>query len=187
MLFFFILILAFVIFAISIKVKQETKQVNDITNIKSINNRSGLSDVHLPNSKKEAELMVPQWLKIVEDSAKLVNTTKNPETFFSRYDLMLDTAERLAYCERFVTFSGEPPSVFFIKAETSKPSNTKLFIDRFAQDTRIKMYNLSTKKGKENKAKAFYDTMTEFSDKMANESILYVDKVYGTLLNIVNE
>lgn len=139
--------------------------------------RSGLSDARLPANKAEAEMLATQWLKQATDCVKIINTTKNPATFFERYDFFLDTLERLTYCERWVHFKGTPPSSQLHTAEAEQKEQTRLFILRYAQNTREKMYQLATPRGKLNKAEAFYNTLTEYSDRIDAENIqLYTDQ-----------
>ena len=46
--------------------------------------------------KAAAEMMAPQWMKILVESRDIVNRTTEPDVFFSRYDTVKETAEKLA-------------------------------------------------------------------------------------------
>ena len=50
------------------------------------------------HSKKKAaaEMMAPQWMKILVESRDIVNRTTEPDVFFSRYDTVKEKAEQLA-------------------------------------------------------------------------------------------
>ena len=139
------------------------------------------SNTRLPSSKKEAEMLAPQWLKHASDSVKLINTTKKASVFFDRYDFFLDTLGRLALCERWVRFTGTLPSAMLRSAEADRKEQTRLFILRYAQDTREKINQLTTQRGKLNKAEAYYNTLTEYSNRMSDEHIPLFTEQYELL------
>ena len=62
--------------------------------------------------KAAAEMMAPQWMKILVESRDIVNRTTDPDVFFSRYDTVKETAEKLASISKYVKFKGtKPPEV----------------------------------------------------------------------------
>ncbi len=146
-----------------------------------IGHRSGMSTAQLPRNKEQAELLSKQWLKQAVDSVKIINTTKKPNVFFERCDFYLDTLERLAYCERWVRFSGELPSTKLRFSQDELTRCLELFILRYSQDTREKIYQLSTPKGKANKADAFYKTMNEYADRLDVNFMQLVNEEYEKL------
>lgn len=126
-------------------------------------------------------MLSKQWLKQAADSARIINTTKRPSIFFDRCDFYLDTLERLAYCERWVRFSGELPSTKLRFSKDELTQCLEMFILRYAQDTREKIYQLSTVKGKMNKADAFYKTMNEYAYRLDEHSMQLVNEEYEKL------
>lgn len=50
-----------------------------------------------------AQIAAPQWLKIANDSANLVNTTVNISVFENRYDLLLSVTACMALVQHNVT------------------------------------------------------------------------------------
>ena len=111
--------------------------------------------------------MVPQWLKIINECAGHVNTTINPEVFFSRYDLMLETVAKLAEVERLVKLSGKRPSVQLKELAAIRDRETITFIDRSYQDARDKAANLKTEKGRLNAIDNYFEKMNAYSGRMS--------------------
>ena len=64
------------------------------------------------HSKKKAaaEMMAPQWMKILVESRDIVNRTTEPDVFFSRYDTVKEKAEQLASISKYVKFKGMKPA-----------------------------------------------------------------------------
>ena len=52
--------------------------------------------------KAAAEIMAPQWMKILIESRDIVNRTTDPEVFFSRYDTVKEMAGNLASISKYV-------------------------------------------------------------------------------------
>jgi len=98
--------------------------------------------------KAEAAMMAPQYLRIINDCSRLVGETKNPEVFFKRYDLLLETLSKLADIETVAPIKGEKPSVELQRISALREVATNDFIERYAQDTRMNIYKLSSEKAK---------------------------------------
>lgn len=116
--------------------------------------------------KQEAHFMAPQWLRIVNDCATLVNTTVNPEVFFYRYDLMLENIEKLASIEKIVHFSGKKPSAQLKELRAQKERETDTFIDRAHQAALEHAVSLKTEKGRDAAMQRFFRSMDPYVDRM---------------------
>lgn len=81
---------------------------------------------------KAASVMVGNRLiEIVNDSGKLIETTTNIDTFFSRYDLYLDDLEKLSKLEKFVHMEGESPSEKLLEIRQDYAGTLQKFVDRY--------------------------------------------------------
>lgn len=127
--------------------------------------------------REQAKEQSGQWLKIVNDCAYLVNTTKNPEVFFPRYELMLEHLEQLAglECTGIFSNSRELPSTAFLRIEAQFPAATNDFIDRAFEAARANTETLKTEKGKVNALKRFFAKMDAFTINMDAESIEHLE------------
>ncbi len=116
-------------------------------------------------SSKEAEFISPQYLKQVRESVNLINSTVNPEVFFSRYGFALFRLYELSKMEGKVKFTGDKPSKFIKTMEKEKQEAIKRLIDRISQKLREKCFTLKTEKSKANNIdKAENDLKLYFSE-----------------------
>ncbi|ADY54715.1 phage protein [Syntrophobotulus glycolicus DSM 8271] len=125
--------------------------------------------------------MAPGLLKIANDSANLVNTTKKPDVFFARYDTLLDCMEKLSLLEDSIKFNGTKPSKQFRDLEIGRERNTHLFINRFYQETLNKINALKTNKAKYNKVCNFYTLLEDYFHKMSPNNIKEIEEMNATL------
>ena len=106
-----------------------------------------------------AKFMAPQWLKIAEDCTSLVNTTKNPQTFFERYRLLKETFLKLQVIEPYVKFSGQSPTEVLKMIDQKQGPTIGDFIDRFFKETSDKINCMKSQKGKNNKIDGFINDL----------------------------
>lgn len=109
-------------------------------------------------------------LEILNDSAHLIETTKNPDTFFNRYDLYMEKLSLLANAEITgkikVTGDSLSAKLKIMDNQCQKINTINAFIDRMWDDTCNKANNLKTEKGKQNCYKKFYDILCKYEYRM---------------------
>ena len=134
--------------------------------------------------KGHAKLQSQQLLKIVSDCVQLVNTTVNPEVFFSRYNLMLENLEQLAGLECTGIFEGskELPSDAFLRVESQFDTVTNAFLNRSFEKAKTHAETLKTDSGKLNTIKRYFDNMEKYTIHMSNESREHFNKMKETYL-----
>lgn len=114
---------------------------------------------------------VEESTKMIQESMKLCNTTKKPEVFFKRYDIVQEQLEILTRLEKFVRFSGDKPSKKLSEIKRVKNSEIDNMIDRAWNDTLEKISKLKTDSAKTKKIIAFRDDMDKYSGFMNDDSI----------------
>ena len=116
-------------------------------------------------------------MEILNDCAKLIETTVNPDTFFSRYDLYMEKLRIIAHAEMTgkVKVTGESPSrkLTVINTQKQKIETINAFIDRMWTDTCNKANKLKTDKGRQNCYKKFHDTLDTYKYRMPMDCIQY--------------
>ena len=129
--------------------------------------------------RKQAKERAQGSLKIVRDCAELVNTTINPEVFFSRYNLMLEHLETLAGLECTGIFSNSPelPSEAFLRLESQFATETNTFLDRSFDSAKAHADTLKTETGKKNAIKRYFENMEKYIVQMPGESLEHFDKM----------
>lgn len=138
-------------------------------------------------NKAIATAEASRYFEILQTSLKICSETKNPETFFSRMSLIDETIDKLIAYEDVVHFTEGKPTDIKNDIDSNKEQFVNDFIERYAKDTRIKIYELKTKSSKINKANAFYNILNEYSDKMPAGSIAKINEVSEQLKVIVNQ
>lgn len=129
--------------------------------------------------KEEAALKARQWLKIVQDCAKLVNETVNPEVFFSRYRLMLENLKKLVGLEKTGVFSKskEMPSTALSRMEKQFTAATNDFLDRSFADAKAKADALKTETGKANTMQRYFEKIEKYVLEMEVESVNHYNEL----------
>lgn len=135
------------------------------------------------HNRKEADFYASSMLKIANDCANLVNTTKKADVFFPRYYLLLEKLENLAKLEKFNCFRGTPPSVNLSNTLDKKELTINDFIDRFYNDTLLQINKLKTEKAKEKRIENFYNDLSKYNDYMLPENVKKYISMYENLLN----
>lgn len=99
------------------------------------------------NKKKAAaEMMAPQWLKIMIESRDIVNRTTDPEVFFSRYDTVKEMAEKLASISRYVKLKGTKPAEVLRMAREQEEAATRDLVLRCFARAHLNAEKVKTKK-----------------------------------------
>ena len=129
--------------------------------------------------RAEAKEQGDRHLKIVKESAALVNETTNPEVFFSRYNLVLEHLEPLVglECTGIYDNSPELPSQAFERIDALFPTATNRFIDRALEAAQKRADSLKTEKGKKAALQRFFDNMDKYISYMDEESVVYFDEL----------
>ena len=137
----------------------------------------------LVHNKQEAIFYAKQLLRIVNDCARLVNTTKKPKVFFERYELLLKYLDNMARLEKFGCFKGSLPSQDLKETLDKKIYTINDFIDRYYNETLVKINNLRTSNAKNKKAENFYSQLLEYNNSMLPDNIKKYEIMYKNLLN----
>lgn len=137
--------------------------------------------------RRNMETLAPQYLKIVKDCTNIINTTKNPDVFFERYELMITHLTELSDMEATIRFSGTKPGVALQDFLARKEYTVKDFIDRYYSATYSKITGLTVQKAKYNNAKKFYDSLMRYKHNMPDNCAKYIEQKYVELLHICNE
>lgn len=128
-------------------------------------------DVPIPTTRKEAEFVAPQWLRIAQESANICNNTVNPDVFFSRYDLMELTLRRLAAIEHFLSFSDNLPSSVLEDVQAQRSAAIRDMIERSYQREQSEAQKLKTETGRENRMRRYFETMNQFSEQLGPDGM----------------
>lgn len=125
--------------------------------------------------KHTSEQQATNDLKIIQDCNNIISDTTNPETFFSRFDLMKERCEHLKRLEPYIQFSGASPTEALHEIVDNEQEAVYIFIARYYNSVLEKAESLKTKKGKDNQFQKFYDSLQPYHNRMDARNINYIE------------
>ena len=117
-------------------------------------------------------------LRIMNDCKKIIESTLDPETFFSRLNLLVEKGEHLCKLEEYISFSGASPSAALSEIKAEYQEAIKQFLVRYFCDTFDKAEALKTQNGKNGRYKKFYDSLQPYYSVMNADNIDYIETKY---------
>ena len=128
-------------------------------------------------TKQEAKTLAPQFLQQVQDSARLIDTTINPDTFFSRYGFLLHRLTELEKMESLIRFSGELPSNIKQKTIELKQEKIHELLERMKTKTEERLYSLKTKRAVENGIAKFNASLEPYLSEINADNQAYKESI----------
>lgn len=138
-------------------------------------------------SKKEllemAQSSASNCLRIFKDSILIVVKTTDPDTFFNRYSLLLEQAQKIEILSDYVNFNGVEPKSVYQEALNDKQKQIYQMINRYWNETSKGADSLKTNNGKKNRYQKFYDSLERYKNEMSEENIKYYTNKYETAIS----
>lgn len=136
------------------------------------------------HSKKKAaaEMMAPQWVKILVESRDIVNRTTEPDVFFSRYDTVKEKAEQLASISKYVKFKGMKPAEVLRQVTEQEDAATRDMVLRCFQKAMLNAEKLKTEKGKLGQFEKFQSSLEPYFFRMSDENARLVQDLHDEAL-----
>lgn len=136
------------------------------------------------HSKKKAaaEMMAPQWMKILVESRDIVNRTTEPDVFFSRYDTVKEKAEQLASISKYVKFKGMKPAEVLRRVTEQEDAATRDMVLRCFQKAVLNAEKLKTEKGKLGQFEKFQSSLEPYFFRMSDENARLVQDLHDEVL-----
>jgi hypothetical protein len=116
-------------------------------------------------------------IEIIQDCMRIIKETKKPDTFFSRLDLFVVTAERLRIYEKHLRFSVSPSAAYGQLWDDYQECIGQ-FLVRYFMDVFDQAAKLKTDRAKLNKYQKFYDSLQPYYEQMNAENIDYIETKY---------
>ena len=131
--------------------------------------------------KAVAEMMAPQWMKILVESRDIVNRTTEPDVFFSRYDTVKEKAEQLASISKYV-FKGMKPAEVLRRVTEQEDAATRDMVLRCFQKAVLNAEKLKTEKGKLGQFEKFQSSLEPYFFRMSDENARLVQDLHDEAL-----
>lgn len=132
--------------------------------------------------KAVAEMMAPQWMKILVESRDIVNRTTEPDVFFSRYDTVKEKAEQLASISKYVKFKGMKPAEVLRRVTEQEDAATRDMVLRCFQKAVLNAEKLKTEKGKLGQFEKFQSSLEPYFFRMSDENARLVQDLHDEVL-----
>ncbi len=116
------------------------------------------------------------YIKQAIESSQIIETTANPETYFSRYNLLLDRLDKLISITedpRLVNAEGDFAQVKQ-KLISNKDEVSNKFIERAKLKSKIGMATLKTDQGRENRLNKLKDELLSYSAYLNQDQLEYI-------------
>ncbi len=150
-------------------------------NIPQSTNKIILPEYQVKGITKQAIL---DHLRIMSDCLNILQTTLNPETFFTRFDLLIEHAKKLTTFESYVNSEQFKPDEILNQVKANKQDMIIDFINRYLNSILNKIKTIKTPKSKLNQIQKFYDTLEQYKDNMDNPTIEYYTNQYHKHSNV---
>lgn len=128
--------------------------------------------------REETNIRVMNNLRIGNDCTRILETTIDPDVYFGRLQLLVETIEDCVIFEKYVSFANAKPSEALEEVKRDRQQSIKQFLIRYFTAVFDKSETMKTNKGKLNQYKKFYDSLQPYYDRMSANHIEYIETKY---------
>ncbi len=155
-----------------IKIKERFIQVQNI--VLRINEPRAI--VTEEKLRSAVRMIVEDRSRIIADCVKLINTTKNPDVFLRRFDMLKEITEELSKLEPFGVFCKPYPSEQFLDIMNNYNATVNRLADRVLDDAQEKASTLKTNEAKNRKIISALSNLLSYD--FPSECVDYMRAVY---------
>lgn len=119
-------------------------------------NPEWMGQTGLVDSRANAKVLAPQFLKQAQESAKILQTTTEPATFFTRYDFCVGRLMELEKCKKYGAQVSTTDDLKKYRSLGFRDDAVKEIIHRTEEKYQAKIESLKTAKAKQNWAEKYY-------------------------------
>lgn len=133
------------------------------------------------NKKKKhnAELLAPIWLADMKKARDVVNSTTDPDAFFTDYESLKDLAAKLVELSKYVKFRGTKPAEVLKMAQEQEEAATRDFILRSFQRALLGAEKAKTAKGKRSQFDRFLEKLEPYYCQMSAGNAELVQQLHA--------
>ena len=137
---------------------------------------------------QDAQTAVPQLVKQLRDTAKILNTTADPSVFYPRWDFAIGRILLLEECSKYPTALKSDPHEAYLRAIDlgNRDAISEDMIHRAEEKYKAKIQSLKTKKARINWATKFHDMFNEFTPYMSDEQLSVLGESSARLLELAD-
>ena len=118
---------------------------------------------------------VEECNRIIADCQRIMQTTRNFDTFFSRFDLFDEKIDYMVQLEPYCKFSGQAPSELKAKVNNLREPSINEFLSKSFNEMKNSLEELSTKGGRLRKANKYREALSRYQNQMPTDLFSYYD------------
>ena len=149
-------------------------------------NPEWMGQTDLVNSRQNAKILAPQFLKQAQESAKILQTTTEPATFFTRYDFCVGRLIELEKCKRYGVPVSTTSDLTKYRSIAFRDEAINEVIHRTADKYRTKIESLKTQKAKKNWAEKYQQAFEPYLPYISNKQKTVLEKVSAGLFALAD-
>lgn len=132
-------------------------------------------------TKRDLELQEAQnYVRIIKESASICRDTLDPETFFSRYALLHQTAAKLLPLKKYVSIPGAYLEDLVAKMDSGENEEAMEFIKRYFNAQYLSTKELKTQKGRHNRMNKALETLMKQEEHLDAECKQVISELWST-------
>lgn len=135
------------------------------------------------NETLSKQAQAENHMRIIQDCTKILSETVDPDTFFSRLDLLKEHSKQLVALEPYVTFRGASPTAAFEEVIEKEQEAINQFIVRYYNAVFEKAATLKTERAKNRNFQFFYDSLCPYYDRMDERNKNYIEYKHKVSMN----
>ena len=147
--------------------EESANEVNEPAQLYSPN-PEWIGQVGLVDSRTNAQLLAPQFMKQVLESAKILQTTTEPGTFFTRYDFCVGRLMELEECKKYGVSVSTTQDLKKYRSMDFREEAVEEIIHRTQEKYQDKIERLKTQKAKQNWATKYHQAFEPFLPYMSD-------------------
>ena len=141
----------------------------------------------LVDSRINAKVLAPQFLKQAQESAKILQTTTEPSTFFTRYDFCLGRLMELEECKKYGAPVSATNDLKKYRSLSFRDDAVNEIIHRTEGKYRAKIESLKTAKAKRNWAEKYHQAFEPYLLYMSEEQRGVLGEVSAELFSLADD
>lgn len=149
-------------------------------------NPEWMGQTDLVNSRQNAKILASQFLKQAQESAKILQTTTEPATFFTRYDFCVGRLIELEKCKRYGVPVSTTSDLTKYRSIAFRDEAVNEVIHRTADKYRTKIESLKTQKAKKNWAEKYQQAFEPYLPYISDKQKTVLEKVSAGLFALAD-
>lgn len=145
----------------SCETEESASEVNEPAQLYSPN-PEWMGQTGLVDSRANARVLAPQFLKQAQESAKILQTTTEPDTFFTRYDFCVGRLMELEECKKYGAPVSATADLKKYRSLSFRDDAVKEIIHRTEEKYQAKIEGLKTAKAKQNWAQKYHQAFEPY-------------------------